>query len=102
MDCVDMDGEGYNNLNSSKKLRLLNFLCDVAFGTVYVVLCCCIIFLHSFFYFISNIIYEEFCDFAFRELRNWIDVQSSNFVEREKKGNVIDLVTTFRSICLYL
>ncbi|XP_034673663.1 uncharacterized protein LOC117904943 isoform X2 [Vitis riparia] len=53
LDCVDMDGDGYNKLNSSKKLRLLNFLCDEALGTV--------------------------------ELRNWIDVQSSNFIEREKK-----------------
>lgn len=47
LDCVDMDGDGYNKLNSSKKLRLLNFLCDEALGTVYVILCFCRIYSYS-------------------------------------------------------
>ncbi|XP_021905575.1 uncharacterized protein LOC110820426 isoform X2 [Carica papaya] len=33
LDCFDVGGDGYDHLDSSKKLRLLNFLCDEALGT---------------------------------------------------------------------
>ncbi|KAF8389793.1 hypothetical protein HHK36_024312 [Tetracentron sinense] len=33
-DCLGRVGDEYNNLDSSKRLRLLNFLCDEALGTV--------------------------------------------------------------------
>ncbi|KAK9106945.1 hypothetical protein Syun_022956 [Stephania yunnanensis] len=32
-DCFDIHGEGYKKLDTTKKLRLLNFLCDEALGT---------------------------------------------------------------------
>ncbi|KAK6261297.1 hypothetical protein QUC31_007113 [Theobroma cacao] len=34
LDCLDLCGDGYERLDSSKKLRLLNFLCDEALGTI--------------------------------------------------------------------
>ncbi|KAH7856990.1 hypothetical protein Vadar_007725 [Vaccinium darrowii] len=34
LDCLNLAAEGYGELSSSKKLRLLNFLCDEALGTV--------------------------------------------------------------------
>ncbi|XP_039044630.1 uncharacterized protein LOC120184162 [Hibiscus syriacus] len=33
LDCLDVSNDRYEKLNSSKKLRLLNFLCDEALGT---------------------------------------------------------------------
>ncbi|XP_021292531.1 uncharacterized protein LOC110422844 isoform X2 [Herrania umbratica] len=33
LDCLDVCDDGYEQLDSSKKLRLLNFLCDEALGT---------------------------------------------------------------------
>ncbi|KAK9130692.1 hypothetical protein Sjap_011179 [Stephania japonica] len=35
-DCFDIHGEGHQKLDTTKKLRLLNFLCDEAIGTEYV------------------------------------------------------------------
>ncbi|XWS37674.1 hypothetical protein CRYUN_Cryun19dG0065400 [Craigia yunnanensis] len=34
LDCLDVGDDGYEQLDSSKKLRLLNFLCDEALGTI--------------------------------------------------------------------
>lgn len=31
--CFDCGGDGYHQLDGSKKLKLLNFLCDEALGT---------------------------------------------------------------------
>ncbi len=33
MDSFDVNGDGYDRLDSSKKLRILNFLCDEVLGT---------------------------------------------------------------------
>ncbi|KAH9675834.1 DDT domain-containing protein [Citrus sinensis] len=52
--CFDCGGDGYHQLNGSKKLKLLNFLCDEALGTTV--------------------------------LRNWIDDQNSEFVEKVKES----------------
>ncbi|XP_024037214.1 uncharacterized protein LOC18039540 isoform X3 [Citrus clementina] len=52
--CFDCGGDGYHQLDGSKKLKLLNFLCDEALGTT--------------------------------ALRNWIDDQNSEFVEKVKES----------------
>lgn len=40
MDSFDVNGDGYDILDSSKKLRILNFLCDEVLGTEYAIICC--------------------------------------------------------------
>ncbi|KAJ9567444.1 hypothetical protein OSB04_003410 [Centaurea solstitialis] len=57
LECFNVQPNGYDDLNFSKKLRLLNFLCDEALGTV-------------------------LSDFPLLKLRLWIEEQ--NVVEKKK------------------